>query len=197
LSFTIPVEELLWAYANGYFPMGEGDHEVLWYRAPKRGIIPLESFRVSKNVHRLIKKNEFSVSINQRFEEVIHGCANRDNTWINEPIIESYVNLHQAGFAHSVEIMAENNLLGGLYGVALRGAFFGESMFRVEKEMDKIALFFCHQVLSKNGFTLWDTQFYTEHLGRFGAIEIDEADYLQLLKEAMKVKAVFSAPISD
>lgn len=191
MANKIPVEELLWAYANGYFPMGEGDQEVYWYRAPKRGIIPIQDFRLSSNVRRLIRNRSYSVRVDHQFEEVMRRCADRESTWINEPIIQSYADLHRTGYAHSVEIYSDGKLAGGLYGVALRGAFFGESMFRVKPEMDKIALHHCHQILTKKGFLLWDTQFYTDHLGRFGAIEVGEQDYLSRLKQALTIQTVF------
>lgn len=164
---------------------------VNWYSATRRGVIPINKFHVSKNVRRIIRQGKFQVKINTRFREVVEACANRKTSWINQLIINSYELLHQAGHAHSVEIYHEGKLAGGLYGVHLQSAFFGESMFKTAPEADKVALYYCHQILEKNNFTLWDTQFYTDHLGRFGCIEIDASEYEHLLQEALKKTAVF------
>lgn len=180
-------ETLLAAYSQGIFPMAESrDSEFVdWFSANKRGVIPLDQFHVSKNVLRLIRQNKFEVKVDTKFREVVKGCAQRSDTWINDLIINSYDVLHQYGHAHSVEVYKDGELAGGLYGVHLHAAFFGESMFKSEPEADKVALYFCHQILQKNGFQLWDTQFYTDHLGRFGCVEIDKAEYELLLEEAM------------
>jgi len=190
---VIPVETLLEAYAMGVFPMAPSRHstEINWYTAGKRGIIPLESFHMSKNIRRLIRQHHFEIKYDTHFREVMMACANRETTWISDIIIDSYSRLHELGYAHSVEIYKEDRLVGGLYGVALRSAFFGESMFHYEKEMDKIALYYCHRRLSKGGFTLWDTQFYTDHLSQFGCIEIPDEKYQSLLQEALHKKAKF------
>ncbi|MEO1023482.1 MAG: leucyl/phenylalanyl-tRNA--protein transferase [Bacteroidota bacterium] len=189
----IPPQSLLEAYAQGIFPMAQSrdDEGVDWYTAPKRGIIPLSEFRVSKNVARIIRNRHFEVRIDTCFREVMEGCAERESTWINDIILNSYTILHQHGFAHSVEVFKDERLVGGLYGVALGGAFFGESMFKRAPEADKVALYWCHQVLVQNGFTLWDTQFYTDHLGRFGAKEINQVEYKELLEDALGRECVF------
>lgn len=189
----IPPETLLSAYAQGIFPMAEArdSEDVDWYSASKRGIIPIERFHVSKNIRRIIKQGIFSVKVNTRFRDVMKACANRETTWINDLILNSYDVLHQANHAHSVEVYKNGELVGGLYGVSLNAAFFGESMFKIEPETDKIALYFCHQILHKNGFKLWDTQFFTEHLAQFGCIEINVEDYEYRLEEAMKENKVF------
>ncbi len=186
-------ETLLAAYEQGIFPMAESRESefVDWFSANKRGIIPLDEFHVSKNVQRLIRTRRFSIKINNRFRDVLEKCADRDDTWINDLIINSYDVLHQYGHAHSVEVYKEEKLIGGLYGVHLNAAFFGESMFKVEQEADKVALYYCHQILKKNGFLLWDTQFYTDHLGRFGCVEIKKPEYELLLEEAMGKKCRF------
>lgn len=190
----IPPENLLSAYSQGIFPMARSrDSEgVDWYSAPKRGIIPIDEFHVSRNVQRIIRQQRFEIRVDQNFREVVQLCAKRSETWINDLIINSYDILNQAGYAHSVEVFKEEELVGGLYGVALQSAFFGESMFKKEKEADKIALFYCHQILKQNGFLLWDTQFYTEHLSRFGCIEIDSEKYDILLEKALAKHAEFS-----
>lgn len=164
---------------------------VEWYLPEMRGVIPIDQFRVSKNVRRLFRNGEYQYSVNQMFKDVIGGCAKRPSTWISPLIKRSYIALHHLGFAHSVEVKRQGKLVGGLYGVALGGAFFGESMFQLEPEVHKLALLFCHQRLIAGGFTLWDTQFYTDHLGTFGAIELDRKAYLTLLDEALKLSARF------
>jgi len=190
----IPPEILLEAYAQGIFPMADSgeDEEVDWYSARKRGVIPLDEFHMTKNVLRIIRQGRFEVKVDENFRDVVKACADRETTWINDLIIDSYDILNQSGNAHSVEVYKEGNLAGGLYGVTLGGAFFGESMFRKAKEADKIALYYCHQILKEKGFRLWDTQFYTEHLGRFGCIEIDSKKYENLLQEALKIEAEFT-----
>lgn len=189
----IPPETLISAYSQGIFPMSEHkeDDDVDWFSATRRGIIPLDEFRVSSNVQRLIRKGEFEVRYNSAFKDVVQACADRDTSWISPVIIESYQRLHELGYAHSVEIWKKGELKGGLYGVALRGAFFGESMFKYDKELDKIALFFCHKRLTERRFTLWDTQFYTDHLSQFGCIEISAEEYEERLEQAMNVRAFF------
>ncbi len=189
----IPPEILLEGYALGIFPMAphKNSENIDWFTANRRGIIPLDQFRVSKNVHRLIRQHHFTESYDEAFLEVVSACADRDTTWISDVIIESYNQLSELGFAHSVEIRHAKKLVGGLYGVSLKGAFFGESMFHYEKEMDKIALYYCHKKLAEGGFKLWDTQFYTKHLSHFGCIEISDEDYQKMLKEAMKTEAHF------
>lgn len=162
-----------------------------WFSANKRGIIPLDKFHVSKNVQRIIRNGKFSIKVDSCFRQVVENCSERTDTWINDLIINSYDVLNQYGHAHSVEVFQDEKLVGGLYGVHLQSAFFGESMFKLEPEADKVALYYCHKILDKNGFLLWDTQFYTEHLGRFGCVEIDNAEYELLLEEAMEKKCKF------
>lgn len=189
----IPPEILLEAYGQGIFPMADSreDTEVEWYSARKRGIIPLDEFHTPKNVLRIIRQERFSIKVDENFRDVVVACANRETTWINDLIINSYDILNQSGNAHSVEIYKDDELVGGLYGVTLGGAFFGESMFRKEKEADKVALFYCHQILKENGFILWDTQFYTDHLGRFGCKEINANEYELLLEKALRMETSF------
>lgn len=190
----IAPEILLEGYAMGIFPMApnKNSEKVDWFTASERGIIPMDKFKVSKNVQRLIRQHHFTESYDTQFKEVVKACADRQTTWISDIIIESYNHLYELGYAHSVEITRENKLIGGLYGVSLRGAFFGESMFHYEKEMDKIALYYCHERLIQGGYVLWDTQFYTKHLSQFGCIEISDEEYQKLLREAMEIKAHFN-----
>lgn len=190
----IPPETLLEGYSHGIFPMSESrdDEDVGWFSARMRGIIPLDQFKVSGNVSRIIRQNRFHCRVNSCFREVIENCADRDSTWISELIINSFEVLHLSGNAHSVEIFnQEGRLAGGLYGVTLGAAFFGESMFRVENEADKVALWYCHNILSKRGFELWDTQFYTKHLAQFGCVEITPIEYKKRLQNALNKSAVF------
>jgi len=189
----IPPEALISAYAQGIFPMAESreSDDVNWYTASKRGIIPLVEFHISKNVKRLIRQGKFEVKVDTKFRDVVLGCANRESTWINDLIVNSYDVLNQAGNAHSVEIYLEGELVGGLYGVHIKSAFFGESMFKTEPEADKVALYYCHKILEENGFKLWDTQFYIDHLAQFGCIEIDAIEYEEILKEAIKEEREF------
>lgn len=168
------------------------DDSVGWYSARKRGIIPMDQFRISSNVERIIRQERYSVQVNSCFREVMQECANRETTWISDMIINSFEMLHHLGHAHSVEMFDQDNqLVGGLYGVSLGAAFFGESMFKKATEADKVALWYCHQILQKNGFELWDTQFYTDHLSQFGCIEIPSEEYYQKLEHALRRECQF------
>jgi leucyl/phenylalanyl-tRNA---protein transferase len=190
----IPPEILLNGYRQGIFPMSEtrDDEGVGWYSARMRGIIPMDRFKVSGNVERIVRQKRFECRINTCFREVMKECANRDTTWISDLIINSFELLHLAGHAHSVEMFnKQGKLAGGLYGVTLGAAFFGESMFKNNKEADKVALWHSHQILQKNGFELWDVQFYTDHLAQFGCIEISSEEYKKRLKRALDKEAVF------
>jgi len=190
----IPPEILLNGYRQGIFPMSESreDKSVEWYSARKRGIIPIHRFKVSSNVKRIIRQGRYTCKINTAFREVVERCADREHTWISDLIINSFEVLNLSGHAHSVEIIDdENNLAGGLYGVTLGAAFFGESMFKDKKEADKVALWHCHKILQKNEFELWDTQFYTEHLAQFGCIEISDDEYQKRLAKALQKEAKF------
>jgi leucyl/phenylalanyl-tRNA--protein transferase len=185
----IPPESLLEAYSQGIFPMSESrdDDTVGWYSARQRGIIPMDQFKVSSNVERIIRQKRFKCRVNTQFREVIKACADRNTTWISDLIIDSFEVLHLAGHAHSVEMYnSKGELAGGLYGVSLGAAFFGESMFKEEKEADKVALWHCHQILQENGFELWDTQFYTDHLAQFGCAEISADEYQDRLEKALE-----------
>jgi len=190
----IPPEHLLSGYAKGIFPMSESrdDPGYQWYTARRRGIIPLDKFKVSGNVQRIIRQERYKPEINRRFRTVMEACASRESTWISDLIIDSFVLLHEMGFAHSVEMLKDDGTLaGGLYGVAIGSAFFGESMFKHDKEADKVALWYCHQILQQNGFELWDTQYYTDHLAQFGCVEIPGNEYMLRLEKALKKEAVF------
>ena len=168
------------------------DGEVHWYSPVRRGIIPLDSFKVSRSLTQTLRKNIFEVRIDTSFELVMRGCAEREDTWISEEIVQSYLRLHKLGYGHSVESWKGDVLAGGLYGVALGAAFFGESMFSRERDASKVALVDLAERLRRNKFELLDTQFVTPHLNRFGAIEIPRSDYLILLRKAIRKKRSFA-----
>lgn len=190
---VIAPEELLSGYANGIFPMApaKGSRRIEWYRPQLRGIIPLDGFHISKNMQRWMRNHAYTCTVNQDFGAVVAGCANRRSTWISDIIAGSYLQLHQLGYAHSVEVWRDGQLAGGLYGVSLGAAFFGESMFQTEKDMAKVALYHCHQRLLERGYVLWDTQFYTPHLGTLGCVEIAREQYDFLLRNALQYEAWF------
>ncbi|MBM4169289.1 MAG: leucyl/phenylalanyl-tRNA--protein transferase [Ignavibacteria bacterium] len=183
---------LLVAYRNGYFPMADSkEGEIAWYSPERRGIIDLESFSVPRSLRRVLRQESFQVRINAAFEQTIRACADREETWISEEIVECYLELHRQGYAHSVEAWKDGLLAGGLYGVALGGAFFGESMFSKEPDASKVALAVLVGRLRERGFVLLDTQFVTEHLSRYGAIEISRMDYLLQLQKALVLDVLF------
>jgi len=187
-------------YSQGIFPMADArdSKEFSWYTADRRGIIPLDDFHVSSNVQRIIRQGRYRIEIDTAFRRTMEHCADRETTWISDLLIESYTRLHEAGFAHSVEVYNdEDNMVGGLYGVSLKSAFFGESMFNKERESAKVALYYCHKALVEGGFELWDTQYYTDHLSQFGCIEITGEKYLDLLDEALTSEARFDPQVVD
>ena len=188
---------LLRAYAIGIFPMAEGRDrsDLHWIDPELRGVLPLDRFHIPRSLRRRIRKGEMEVRCDSAFAEVIRGCAepsaNRRDTWINPTIENLYVDLHRAGFAHSVETWQDGELVGGLYGVSLGAAFFGESMFSRTSDASKVALVHLVLRLRLGGFRLLDTQFVTEHLSRFGAVEIAREDYRSLLAKAITTEAHF------
>lgn len=192
----ISPEDLLSGYANGIFPMADArdSPEAKWYTSRRRGIIPLDNFKVSSNVQRIIRNQHYHIKFDYAFRKVMESCADRESTWISEEIVESYCNLYDLGHAHSVSVYDQKwELVGGQYGVALGAAFFGESIFGTAKEASKVALFWTHKALLQGGFELWDTQFWSEHLAQFGCIEISAEEYQKRLKEAIKKDAKFEA----
>lgn len=193
----IPVDLLLHAYRNAVFPMAMEDGEIAWFSPDPRAIIPLDTFHVPHGLRRTLKKNPFEVRINTAFEAVMRACARRDETWINDEIVESYVNLHRLGYAHSVEAWAGDELAGGLYGVAIGGAFFGESMFHEKTDASKVALHALVERLRSRGFTLLDTQWITPHLQTFGALEIPRTVYRQLLAASVSRHCTFIDPVAS
>jgi leucyl/phenylalanyl-tRNA---protein transferase len=185
---------LLMAYCTGYFPMAdEKTGEIGWYSPDPRGIIDLDDFRVSRSLRLTVRKKLLEISVDKDFEAVIRACAERDETWISEEIVQSYVQLFRHGFAHSVECFKDQKLVGGLYGVAIGGAFFGESMFSRMRDASKVALVFLVDRLNERGFELLDTQFVTPHLAGFGAKDISRKAYLARLTKALNKQCVFTA----
>jgi leucyl/phenylalanyl-tRNA--protein transferase len=188
---------LLRAYAMGVFPMAETAEspELHWFDPQRRGILPLDGFHVPRRLRKVVRQGRFEVRVDGDFGAVIRACAEqtatRPNTWINEEIERLYGGLHEMGHAHSVECRREGRLVGGLYGVSLGTAFFGESMFSREAEASKVALVHLVARLRHNGFTLLDTQFVTEHLRQFGAVEIPRSQYRARLAEALTRRADF------
>ena len=187
----IEPELLLQGYRLGVFPMAMEDDSIGWFSPDPRAIIPLEDFHVSHALRRVAHKGIFETKIDNSFGEVIRACARREETWINREIVESYERLHDLGYAHSVEAWSKGKLAGGLYGVAIGGAFFGESMFHREKDASKIALVALVEHLRARKFALLDTQWLTPHLQRFGAIEISREHYLRLLARAVELPRRF------
>jgi leucyl/phenylalanyl-tRNA--protein transferase len=194
----ITPDVLLRAYACGIFPMAESadDPGLFWVEPEMRGVIPLDGFRVSSRLSRTVRAETFTVTVNQAFKAVIAGCAapqpGRDNTWINHRIRELYLGLHEIGHCHSVEVWQGVDLVGGLYGVSLGRAFFGESMFHVARDASKVALVHLVARLIAGGFELLDTQYVTEHLRSFGAVEIPRRRYVALLDKAVRGDADFA-----
>ena len=194
---------LLRAYANGLFPMAEArDDPALYLFDPEvRGIIPLDGFHVPRRLARRVRSGLFDVRIDSAFAAVIEACAEprpgRRETWINQKILGLYGALHERGAAHSVESWRDGKLVGGLYGVVLGGAFFGESMFSLETDASKVALVHLVEHLRARGFSLLDTQFLTPHLEIFGAIEIPRDDYRERLRLALDSEATFDADDSE
>jgi leucyl/phenylalanyl-tRNA---protein transferase len=182
---------LLQGYRLGVFPMAMEDDSIGWFSPDPRAIIPLEDFHVPHALRRALRKQRFEIKIDNRFSEVIEACARREDTWINREIIESYARLHELGYAHSVEAWREDELAGGLYGVAVGGAFFGESMFHRVTDASKIALAALVQHLRSRKFVLLDTQWLTPHLRQFGGIEISRNHYLRLLRSAVELLRKF------
>lgn len=196
-GYRIPPELLLRAYASGVFPMAETaeDAEVFWVRPETRGVIPLDAFHTPKSLQKLIRRNPFNISVDEDFEAVISACAEaraeREKTWINGPIRDAYARLFERGNCHTVEARRKGMLVGGLYGVTLGRAFFGESMFARERDASKVCLAYLVDRLRERGFTLLDTQFTTSHLKRFGAIDVARRKYEKLLEEALAGEARF------
>lgn len=181
---------LVAAYAQGTFPMGMDDGRIAWFSPDPRGIIPLdERFHVSRTLRAKIRQGVFEIRRDTAFAEVMRACSDRENTWINADILQAYSELHQMGLAHSVEAWQQGQLVGGLYGVSLGGAFFGESMFSRAPDASKVCLAALVDHLRRRGFILLDTQWTTPHLVRFGAYNISREEYLERLQAALQAEA--------
>lgn len=196
---SLPPEILLHGYSIGIFPMAEhrDDPEVFWVDPIRRGVFPLDRFHLSRSLARRMRRGDYQVSIDRDFAGVLDGCADRAETWINPEIRASYVALHRLGHAHSLEIWDGTQLIGGVYGVVLGAAFFGESMFSRRTDASKIALAHLVDRLRQTGFALFDTQFLTAHLASLGAVEIPRAEYRRRLERALDGSVDFSAVIEQ
>lgn len=185
---------LLRAYAMGIFPMSEGrnDSELHWIDPRRRGILPLDGFHLSRSLARRIRRGDYRATVDTSFAEVVAACADRPDTWISHRIARLYQSLHDAGHAHSIEVWQGDRLVGGVYGVVLGAAFFGESMFSRATDASKVALAYTVQRLNAGGFRLFDTQFLTPHLASLGAIEISRADYHRRLAASLDALATFT-----
>ena len=190
MATIIPPDILLDFYRRGVFPMAM-DGELRLFSPDPRGVIPLEKFRIPHGSRKVLRDPAWKVTVNEAFEEVVLGCAEREETWIDETIFGSYAELHHLGHAHSVEVWRDGELAGGLYGVALGAAFCGESMFSRVAGASKVALASLVERLRGRGFTLLDTQWVTPHLEKFGACEIPRSEYLEQLAKAVERKTSF------
>lgn len=192
-SVLLDPETLLTAYSQGAFPMTDSDGTTRWYTADPRGILPLEEFHLPKSLAQVVRQGRFEIRINHDFEGVMRACmtVREEGSWISEQLIAVYKQLHELKFAHSVEAWQKNELVGGLYGVSLGGAFFGESMFHFVRDASKVALAALVNRLRERGYELLDAQAATSHLKRFGCIEIPAEDYMRRLKRALELKRSF------
>lgn len=190
---TLSPELLLSAYAQGVFPMAESanDADLFWVDPRERGVMPLDGFHISRSLAKTIRQGRYQVRVNGDFAAVVAGCADRDETWINAPLTELYNALHAMGQAQSLEIWEGDTLIGGVFGITLGGAFFGESMFSRQTNASKLALAYLVDRLRQGGFTLFDTQFITPHLRSLGGQEIPRAEYRTQLSRALKQSADF------
>jgi len=192
---SLSPEVLIAAYCRGLFPMADEDGAIYWYDPDPRAILPIDGFHVSRRLLRTVRRGRFRVQADTAFRKVVEGCAapapGREKTWISPEIAEAYTELYRLGFAHCVETWLGEELVGGVYGVAIRGLFAAESMFSRTTDASKVALVHLVERLRLGGFTLLDVQFVTPHLRRFGALEIPRTRYRALLAQALRVEAVF------
>lgn len=185
-------ELVLWGYSRGLFPMAESRlGPVHWYEPTLRGVLPLDRLKVSRSLSKVLRSNQFRCTYNTAFAAVVAACAERDSTWISEEIVDVYTTLHTMGSAHSIEVWQQDTLVGGLYGVGIDAAFFGESMFHTVTDASKVALVHLVQRMLSRGYRLLDTQYLTPHLASLGGIEISKAEYLDALRSALRVPASF------
>ena len=197
MSSPLTADQLLRAYALGVFPMARqhDDPKLYWVDPEKRGILPLGDFHLPRSLKKVLKREAFELRVDAAFDQVLTLCAEstvrRPETWINAEIVRLFTDLHHAGLAHSVESWQDGKLVGGLYGLGLGSAFFGESMFSRATDASKVALAYLVALMKKGGYTLLDTQFVTDHLAQFGAVEIARRDYLRMLAQALDKPASF------
>ncbi|NUQ82335.1 MAG: leucyl/phenylalanyl-tRNA--protein transferase [Bacteroidetes bacterium] len=192
MSEPITADLILYGYTRGVFPMADPDTgEIAWYSPDPRGIIPIDTWKPKRSLRNLMNRGWYEFRINTDFDAVIRHCANRDETWISNDIIHLYTELHHRGFAHSVEVWRDGELRGGLYGVAINGAFFGESMFSLESNTSKLALHFLVQTMKHRGLVLLDTQWITSHLDFLGGVYISRQEYMRRLSRAMQLAVSF------
>lgn len=195
-SDAITPEIMVEAYASGIFPMAEtrDASEVFWVDPRMRGILPLDGFHISRSLGRRLRKGGYEITVDRDFRGVVAACADRDETWINAALHNLYLTLNAYGLAHSLEVRMDGALAGGVFGIALGQAFFGESMFSARTDASKIALAYLVDRLRRAGFTLFDTQFITPHLASLGAVEIPRKDYRTRLRKALQAPADFTQP---
>lgn len=191
IDSTLQPDNMIRLYASGAFPMADEFGNINWYMPSIRAIIPLDNFNIPRSVKKLLKENKFEVRFDYDYLSVIKGCTNREITWISDKLISAYKRLHKRGFVHSVETYIDNQLVGGLYGISFRGAFFGESMFSVVSGASKVALASLIFHLNERNFVLLDVQYLTEHLKMFGAKEIDWDEYRDLLMKSYITNTTF------
>ncbi|MFY9212089.1 MAG: leucyl/phenylalanyl-tRNA--protein transferase [Aestuariivita sp.] len=193
---TLTPELLLHGYSIGIFPMAEhrNDPDIFWVDPRRRGVMPLNRLHLSRSLRRALRQSLYRPALNEDFAGTVEACADRSETWINDEIRALYAQLHAKGHAHSVELWEEDELIGGVYGVTLGAAFFGESMFSRRPNASKMALAYLVDRLRLGGFVLFDTQFITPHLASLGAVEISRAAYHSMLQEALRLPADFLGP---
>ena len=192
MAVDLSPNALLAAYTQGIFPMADEHGRIHWYTCDPRAIIEWDRFHVPRTLRQVYRQKRYTLTVNREFRGVIDGCADRaEGTWISTEIRDAYCTLHELGFAHSVEAWRADELVGGLYGVAIGGAFFGESMFHRATDASKVALVYLVRRLRQRGFVLLDTQFITDHLKRFGCVEISGDEYMQRLGQALMIEARF------
>ncbi|MCF2870282.1 leucyl/phenylalanyl-tRNA--protein transferase [Octadecabacter sp. G9-8] len=193
MTTTLTPDMLVAAYAGGIFPMAEhrDDTELFWVDPRQRGVLPLDQFHISRSLRKTIKSGRFQITYDTDFAGVVAGCAARDETWINDMLAELYGQLHLARLARSIEIREDGALVGGVFGITLGGAFFGESMFSTRTDASKVALAYLVDRLREGGFALFDTQFITPHLRSLGGAEIPRSDYRKMLSAALALDAGF------
>jgi leucyl/phenylalanyl-tRNA---protein transferase len=196
---SLTAEALIYAYTSGVFPMAERDGSIYWYRPDPRAIIPIDTYKPAKSLKPILNRGQFEIRIDTQFEAVMRACAAprvyEEETWISEEIIQAYVELFNMGFAHSVEAYEDGKLVGGLYGVHIGSAFFGESMFMLVSNASKVAFHSLIEILRANEFNLLDTQFMNDNVQRYGAIEIKRAEYERRLSRALLRASEFKLPV--